>query len=74
MLDEVIKKTVLTLQTHLFGLLDYFANPITNAIAEGFNSKIKTLRADARGLRRIENYCCCIHFYCGQLDLRPAIS
>jgi transposase len=71
---EPIKKTALTLKTHLFGLLNYFAHPITNAISEGFNSKIQAIKADARGFRRFENYRYRILFHCGKLDLRPAIS
>jgi transposase len=71
---EPIKKTALTLQNHLFGLLNYFAHPITNALSEGFNSKIQAIKADARGFRRFENYRYRILFHCGKLDLRPAIS
>lgn len=71
---EPIKKTALTLQSHLFGLLNYFVHPITNAISEGFNSKIQAIKADARGFRRFENYRCRILFHCGKLDLRPAIA
>ncbi len=71
---EPIKKTALTLKTHLFGLLNYFTHPITNAISEGFNSKIQAIKADARGFRRFENYRYRILFHCGKLDLRPAIS
>lgn len=71
---EPIKKTALTLQTHLFGLLNYFVYPITNAISEGFNSKIQAIKADARGFRRFENYRYRILFHCGKLDLRPPIS
>lgn len=70
---EPIKKTALTLQTHLFGLLNYFAHPITNALSEGFNSKIQAIKADARGFRRFENYRYRILFHCGKLDLRPTI-
>lgn len=70
---EPIKKTALTLQTHLFGLLNYFSHPITNAISEGFNSKIQAIKAEARGFRRFENYRDRILFHCGKLDLRPAI-
>jgi len=69
-----IKKTALTLKTHLFGLLNYFAHPVTNTISEGFNSKIQAIKADARGFRRFENYRYRILFHCGKLDLRPAIS
>lgn len=71
---EPIKKTALTLKNHLFGLLNYFVHPITNAISEGFNSKIQAIKADARGFRRFENYRYRILFHCGKLDLRPAIS
>ncbi len=53
---EPIKKTALTLQSHLQGLLNFFLHPITNAISEGFNSKIQAIKADARGFRRFENY------------------
>lgn len=70
---EPIKKTALTLRNHLFGLLNYFVHPITNALSEGFNSKIQAIKADARGFRRFENYRYRILFHCGKLDLRPAI-
>ena len=70
---EPIKKTALTLQSHLHGLLNYFLHPITNAISEGFNSKIQAIKADARGFRRFENYRYRILFHCGKLDLLPII-
>jgi transposase len=71
---EPIKKTALTLKHHLNGLLNYYLHPITNAMSEGFNSKIQAIKADARGFRRFENYRYRILFHCGKLDLRPAIS
>lgn len=71
---EPIKKTALTLKNHLHGLLNYFLYPITNAISEGFNSKIQAIKADARGFRRFENYRYRILFHCGKLDLLPVIS
>lgn len=70
---EPIKKTALTLQNHLFGLLNYLVHPITNALSEGFNSKIRATKADARGFRRFENYRHRVLFHCGKLDLRPTI-
>jgi transposase len=70
---EPIKKVALTLQDHLLGLLNYFVHPITNAISEGFNSKIQAIKADARGFRRFANYRDRILFHCGKLDLLPAI-
>lgn len=69
---EPLKKTALTLQDHLQGLLNYFSHPITNALTEGFNSKIQTIKADARGFRRFENYRARILFFCGKLDMMPA--
>jgi len=48
-------------------------HPITNALSEGFNSKIQAIKADARGFRRFENYRYRILFHCGKLDLRPTI-
>ncbi len=45
---------------------------ITTAAAEGFNSIIQTIKADARGLRRFENFRIRILFFCGKLGLQPA--
>jgi transposase len=68
---EPVKKVAATLKAHLTGLLNYFLYPITNAIAEGFNSKVQAIKADARGFRRFENYRYRILFHCGKLDLMP---
>jgi hypothetical protein len=53
-------------------LLNFTLFPITNAAAEGFNSKIQSLKADARGFRNALNYRTRILFYCGRLDLFPS--
>ncbi|MFN8790245.1 MAG: transposase, partial [Bdellovibrionales bacterium] len=37
----------------------------------GFNSKIQTIKANARGYRSFSNYRIAILFYCGKLDLYP---
>jgi transposase len=71
---EPIKKVALTLKNHLGGLLNYFIHRITNAISEGFNSKIQAIKADARGFRRFANYRCRILFHCGKLDLMPKLA
>ncbi len=47
---------------------------ITNALTEGFNSKIQALKAEARGFRSFENYRTRILFFCGKLDLMPALE
>ena len=69
-----LKKVAKTLKAHLAGLLTYFKHRITNALTEGFNSKIQALKADARGFRRFENYRTRILFFCGKLDLAPHLS
>ena len=68
---EPIKKVARMLKAHLLGLLNYFEYPITNALTEGFNSKIQALKADARGFRSFANYRIRILFHCGKLDLKP---
>jgi transposase len=71
---EPVKAVALTIKNHLHGLLNYFLFPITNAMTEGFNSKIQAIKADARGFRRFENYRYRILFHCGKLDLTPVVS
>jgi transposase len=66
-----IKKVARMLARHLDGLLNYFAYPITNAIAEGFNSRIQAIKSAARGFRSFENYRIRILFFCGKLDMAP---
>lgn len=70
---EAVKKAARTLKAHLLNLLTYFQHPITNALTEGFNSKIQAIKADARGFRRFANYRARILFFCGKLDLPPSL-
>jgi transposase len=69
---EPMKKVTLMLRRHVNGLLNYTKHRITNAAAEGFNSTIQALKANARGFRSFANYRTRILFFCGKLDLRPA--
>ena len=62
------------LKRHLPGLLSYCKHRITNAVAEGMNSKIQMIKSNARGFRNFENYRKAILFYCGRLDLYPLKS
>jgi transposase len=63
-----------TLKRHLPGLLAYCKHRITNAVAEGMNSKIQLIKANARGFRNFEKYRIAILFSCGRLDLYPLKS
>ena len=55
----------------LGNLLTYYDCYITNAVTEGFNSKIQSIKANARGFRNFQNYRIAILFHCGKLDLQP---
>jgi len=60
-----------TLKRHLPGLLTYCKHRITNAVSEGLNSKIQSLKANARGFRNFNHYRISILFHCGKLELFP---
>ncbi len=66
---EPIKKVVRMLRRHEVGLLNYSRHKISNACAEGFNSAIQLIKANARGFRNFTNYRARILFHCGKLDL-----
>lgn len=66
-----MKKVAAMLSQRIENLLTYFEHPITNAGAEGFNSKIQAIKSQARGFRNFENYRASILFHCGKLSLYP---
>lgn len=56
---------------HLPNVLTYFTHRITNAVAEGLNSKIATVQKRACGFRTSEHFKIAVYFHCGGLDLYP---
>jgi transposase len=50
-------------------ILNYFQTLRTNAILEGFNSKISIIKSRARGFRNMRNFMNMIYFVCGELAL-----
>lgn len=56
---------------HLPNVLTYFTHRITNAVAEGVNSKIATVQKRACGFRNPDNFKVAVYFHCGGLDLYP---
>jgi transposase len=44
---------------------------VTNAVAEGINSKIMSIKRRVGGYRNIESFKTAVLFYCGGLDLDP---
>lgn len=66
-----IKEKAKMLKKHLPNLLTYFQHRISNAAAEGLNSKIQTIKSNARGYRSFTGFRNSILFYCGKLDMAP---
>lgn len=66
-----ITKVANMLKRHLENILTYFDCYITNGLAEGFNSKIQSIKSNARGFRNFVNYRTRILFFCGKLSLHP---
>lgn len=60
-----------TLKRHVAGMLAYFAHRISNAGAEGLNSRIQAIRVSARGYRNREHFKTAIYFHLGGLQLYP---
>ena len=59
------------IKRHFENIITYIKHPITNALSEGMNSKIQTIKSNARGFRNFANYRIRILFYCGKLNLHP---
>lgn len=66
-----VQRVARMLKKHLANILTYFDSYITNALSEGFNSKIQLIKANARGFRNFENYRISILFFCGNLAMLP---
>lgn len=64
-----IIKVAKMLKRHIDGLMSYITHRITNAVSEGFNSRIQSLKSAARGFRNFANYRTRILFFCGKLDM-----
>ena len=57
---------------HLPNVLTYLTHRITNAVAEGLNSKIATVQKRACGYRNSNPFQIAVYFHCGGLDLYPS--
>ena len=59
-------------KVYLRSILNYFTHRMTNAVAEGLNSKIQGILKSAYGYRNKENFKTAVYFHCGGLSLYPA--
>lgn len=69
-LKPVIKVAKM-IKRHIDNILTYLRHRITNAAAEGFNSKVQSIKSAARGFRNFAHYRVAILFHCGKLELHP---
>ena len=68
---QPVVKVAKMIKRRLPNILTYFKHRITNAHSEGFNSRIQSIKSNARGFRNFDNYRTRILFFCGKLDLKP---
>lgn len=68
---EPVVKVAKMLKRRLTQILNYFSHRITNALSEGINSKVETIKNAARGFRNPERFKTMIWFRLGGLDLYP---
>lgn len=53
---EEFNQVIKTIQNYMYGILNYFRYGMTNAIAEGFNTKINVIKRRAFGYRDVEYF------------------
>ena len=68
---EPMRKAAHMLNDRFDHIITYLEHRVTNAVAEGLNSKIQALKTNARGFRNLENYRIAILFHCGGMDMYP---
>lgn len=68
---KAVVEAARTLKRHFYGICNAVEFGITNALTEGLNSKIETIKRAACGFRNKETFKNVILFHCGKLDLMP---
>ena len=68
---EPVKKVARMIQRRLENVITYCTHFITNAVAEGLNSKIMSIKRRAGGFSNPENFKTAVYFHCGGLSLYP---
>lgn len=68
---EPLKTVARSIKERLQNVVSYCTHRITNAVAEGMNSKIMSIKRRVGGFRNRQNFKTAIFFYCGGLSLNP---
>jgi transposase len=71
---EPMKKVARMLRERLGNVVTWWRHPITNAVSEGLNSRIQSIKSAARGFHSFASYRIRILFFCGKLDLKPRLT
>jgi len=66
---EPMKGVARTIRDRLCSVFSHCTHGITNAVVEGMNSKIISIKARVGGFRNVKNFKTAILFRCGGLDL-----
>jgi transposase len=66
-----IKEVARMFRKYWVNILTFLKHRITNAVSEGLNSTIQTIKKMARGFRNREHFKTAIYFHCGGLNLYP---
>ena len=70
---DPVKRVARMVKRHLYGIVNAIVLGVTNARAEGINSRIQWLKYTARGFRNRDRFRNAIYFHLGGLDLYPAL-
>lgn len=68
---EPVRAVAWLIKRHWTNIVTYCRHRITNAVSEGLNSKIQTIKKMAYGFRNKVHFKTAIFFHCGGLDLYP---
>ena len=68
---EHMKKVARMIKSRLTQVVSYCEHKITNAVAEGLNSKIMSIKRRAAGFHSKDYFKTAIFFHCGCLEMRP---
>ena len=66
---KAMKDCALSLKSHKEKIMNYFANPVTNAICEGINSMVQSAKRRARGFHTYRGFAAMIYLVAGKLKL-----
>jgi hypothetical protein len=66
-----MKTVAKSIKERLRNVVSYCTHKITNAVAEGMNSKVMSIKRRVGGFRNRQNFKTAIFFYCDGLSLYP---